>query len=144
MNRKGIVSNSTTERDILADILNGPHTGAIRGLDELSKLIHVTSPGEDSAAPLFKTKNKRLSAKKKKKKPAKRKTTHYLNEDVFDDLGEAKKSIKEFLPAGSKTIATKSRIVESAIKVLLGEFEEKGENSYLVKELLKKKDQKTK
>nr|MBF0222707.1 hypothetical protein [Desulfobulbaceae bacterium] len=138
------MSNSTTERDILADILNGPHTGAIRGLDELRKLIHVTTPKKDSMTALLRPKSRSVGAKKKKKKQAKRKTTHYLNEDVFEDLGEAKRIIKDFLPAGSKTIATKSRIVESAIKVLLGEFDEKGKESYLVKELLKKKDQKTK
>jgi hypothetical protein len=133
------MSHTTNERDILADILNDSHTGSIRGLDELGKLIHVIGPVEEHLGGDVKPRRGAASANKKKKR-GKRKTTHYLNQDVFDNLGEVKKNIKEFLPDGSKTIATKSRIVESAIKVLLGEFEQKGEDSYLVKELLKKKD----
>ena len=136
--------NTTNDRDILADILNDPHTGMVSGLDELSKLIHVGGSAEDSLAEYLKSKSESAPRKKKKKKRGKRKSTHYLNEDVFDNLGEVKKSIKEYLPDGTKAIATKSRIVESAIKALLGEFEQKGEESYLVKELLKKKGSKKK
>jgi len=134
------MSNTVNERDILADILNDSQNGSVRGLDELSKLIHVIGSDQDRLAGNVKPRRKAASPTKKKKKKGKRKTTHYLNQDVFDNLGAAKKNIKEYLPDGSKTIATKSRIVESAIKVLLGEFEQKGEDSYLVKELLKKKD----
>ncbi len=127
-------------RDILADILNARHDGKIRGLDELTALIHAvpevdarTKKGGIFSKPAVKRK-----AKPGKKK-VKHKTTHYLTEDVFSELGEAKETIKNFLPKGRKSKATKSGIVESAVKVLLEEFELKGEKSYLVQELLKKK-----
>ena len=124
-------------QDILADILNDPHTGTIRGMAELSSLIHAEEV--KSLKPrLLKPASKKVK-KVTRKKRGKRKTTHYLTEEVFEGLGEAKEIIKEFLPSGSKTRATKSRIVESAIKVLLDEFERKGKESYLVKELLVKK-----
>ena len=132
------MSNTTSERDILGDILNDSHNGSVRGLDELSKLIHVTSRADDPLTGFKGPKKGNVSPRKKKKKQSKRKSTHYLNEEVFDNLGEAKKIISEYLPTGSKRMATKSRIVESAIKVLLTEFDENGEDSYLVKELLKK------
>lgn len=133
-----MLTNNSNERDILADILNDSHSGNVRGLAELSKLIHMTSPGETLMPARSNAKKASFPPQNKKKNRRKRKSTHYLNQDVFENLGEAKRIIKDFMPAGSKAIATKSQIVESAIKVLLGEFEEKGENSYLVKELLKK------
>lgn len=124
--------------DILANILSDTSNGKIRGLDELNKLIHLMDNDESLVKPV------RQVPRKKKKRTAKRrsgkhKTTHYLTEEVFDNLGEAKEMIKDLLPEGDKVKATKSIIVESAVKVLLEEFERKGEDSYLVKELLKKK-----
>ncbi len=128
-------------KDILADILNARHDGKIRGLDELNDLIHavpdISAPGNKKGGVISKPVVKRKVKSRKKK--IKHKTTHYLTEDVFSELGEAKKTIKNFLPEGSKSKATKSGIVESAVKVLLEEFELKGEKSYLVQELLKKK-----
>ena len=127
-------------RNVLTDILNDPQTGAVKGIEELNKLIFVDSTSKVVKTKSPVTKKSIVTAKKKKrKKIVKRKTTHYLTEEVFDDLGNAKDIIKSYLPKGSKLRASKSRIVESAIKVLLDEFESKGEDSYLVKELLKKK-----
>ncbi len=127
-------------KDILADILNARHDGKIRGLDELTALIHV-APEADSQTKRggFSLKPAVKEKAKPRKKKVKHKTTHYLTEDVFSELGEAKEIIKNFLPKGRKSKATKSGIVESAVKVLLEEFELKGEKSYLVQELLKKK-----
>ena len=122
------------QRDILADILNDPHTGTIRGMDELTKLIHA-SPNDLSAKAVARP----SVPKKKSRRSRKHKTTHYLTKEVFDNLGEAKVDIKEFLPASSKSKATKSSIVESAITVVLQEFEAKGKDSSLIQELLKKK-----
>ncbi len=122
--------------DILANILNDTSDGKIKGLDELDKLIHVMSDVENPLADM----TAGATPKKKKRSPrkaAKRKTTHYLTEDVFDGIGEAKESLQKLLPNGDKMRATKSAIVESAVKVLLDEFERKGKKSYLVKELLK-------
>lgn len=127
------------ETDILANILNDTPDGNIKGLNELNKLIHVI--GGSSSNPLDKMAAN--SPRKKKirrvRKAVKHKTTHYLTEEVFENLGEAKENIKDLLPDGDKMRATKSAIVESAVRVLLDEFERKGKNSYLVKEILKEK-----
>jgi len=129
--------------DILADILADTSDGRIRGLDELNKLIHVMEGNESLTKPVNpvqrKKKKRTVKVRTVKKRTAKHKSTHYLTKEVFDNLGEAKKIIKDLLPDGDKVRATKSGIVESAVKVLLDEFERKGEDSYLVKELLKKK-----
>lgn len=128
------MSEKTKQRDILADILNDPHTGTIRGMDELTKLIHA-SPND----PAVKTVPRPAGPKKRSRRSRKHKTTHYLTKEVFDNLGEAKVDIREFLPAASKSRASKSSIVESAITVVLQEFEAKGKDSALIQELLKKK-----
>ncbi len=133
------MSDKTKTFDILGAILNDSHTGAIRGIDELSKLIyasHQDPPLKDVTQTLLGQKKKRTLSRKHKHK-----TTHYLTEEVFGNLGDAKADIREFLPAASKSKATKSGIIESAINVVLQEFEAKGKDSALIKELLKKKEE---
>lgn len=131
------MSDKTMQRDILVDILNDVHTGMIRGMDELSKLIYA-SPGDSSA----KTAASRPAGQKKRRvQSQKHKTTHYLTKEVFDNLGEAKADIRGFLPDAVKSKATKSSIVESAITVVLQEFEAKGMASALIQELLKKESE---
>ena len=116
--------------------MNDSHTGAIRGLDELTKLIHA-DPKEQLASAVVTS----PGTKKKKRLPnRKHKTTHYLTEEVFGNLGDAKADIRDFLPADSKAKVTKSGIIESAITVVLNEFEAKGKDSALIQELLKKKE----
>lgn len=125
--------------DILGDILNDSSSGMIRGIDELMKLTHV-----DSAIPQNETSPKAPRVKKKPGQGKKRKSTHYLTKEVFDNLDEVKEGIRDFLPADyAKTKSSKSRIVESAITVVLHEFEEKGKESALVRELLKKNHEKS-
>ncbi len=134
------MAEETSEQrpDILADILSDQSDGKIKGLDELNKLIYMVGGENVSVA---KRPAGKISPKKKRRTPkkTKRKSTHYLTEEVFESLDKAKKTIKDFLPDGDKTRATKSRIVESAVKVLLDEFGRRGEDSYLVKEILNKK-----
>lgn len=130
------MSDKPKQRDILGDILNDPHTETIRGIDELTKLIHAL-PNDTAVKGGIKSQ----TPKKKKRQNKKRKTTHYLTNEVFNNLGEAREDIRDFLPDAAKSRATKSRIVESAITVVLQEFEKKGKESSLFRELLKKKDE---
>ncbi|MBA3014309.1 MAG: hypothetical protein KKD63_10970 [Proteobacteria bacterium] len=124
--------------DILGDILNDSSSSMVRGIEELMKLTHM-----DSNALQNKPLAKSPKAKKKNRQGKKHKTTHYLTKEVFDNLGEAKEDIRDFLPANSKSKASKSRIVESAITVVLHEFVEKGKDSALIRELLKKNHEKS-
>lgn len=119
--------------DILGDILNDSPSGLIRGLDELSKLVYASPKASPAQAPV-----PPLAGKKRRVSVRRHKTTHYLSEEVFDNLGEAKDDIREVLSQASKSKVSKSRIIESAISVVLQEFEAKGKESALVRELLKK------
>jgi CRISPR/Cas system CSM-associated protein Csm4 (group 5 of RAMP superfamily) len=129
------MSENMKKFDILGDILNDSSTGAIRGLDELNMLIYASPKNLLPNVAL----NPSHVQKKKRKQTRRHKTTHYLTEEVFGSLGEAKADVRDFLPEASKSQATKSRIIESAITVVLQEFEKKGKDSALIQELLKKK-----
>lgn len=122
--------------DILADILNDQHSGTIRGLDELNKLIRVNA--EAPPVPKAVANSPRPKPKGRKKQ----RTTHYLTQEVFAHLGEARDGLRALLPEDAKAKANKSRIVESAITMVLQEFTEKGMESALVQELLKKLEDK--
>jgi hypothetical protein len=130
------MSEKTKKFDILGDILNDSHSGAIRGMNELSQLIFA-SPKDRLLKAAAKAPH---DQKQTRATGRKRKTTHYLTEKVFGNLGEAKADIREFLPDASKSKATKSSIIESAINVVLQEFKVKGKDSVLIQELLKKKE----
>lgn len=122
--------------DILADILNDRHSGTIRGLDELNKLIRLSTDAPPVRGAV--THSPRPKAKYRKKQRA----THYLTQEVFDHLGQARDGLRDLLPEDAKSKASKSSIVESAITMVLQEFAEKGVDSALVQELLKKLEEK--
>ena len=129
------MSDKDKQRDILADILNDSHTGNIRGLEELNKLIRLSPNAPPAKAP---SAIPATTTPKGRKGQKKQKTTHYLNRKVYDSLGEVKEGVKALLPEEAKSMASKSRIVESAVMMVLQEFGEKGKESALIKELLKK------
>ncbi|MFH1216908.1 MAG: hypothetical protein V1706_10460 [Pseudomonadota bacterium] len=130
------------KKDVLGNILqNAHHARGIPGLDELTTLIeHYSRPliakGNIPPSSLHPSP---LKTGSKKRRAGKRKTTHYLTKEVFVELNQANNFLKGLLPAGSKLMATKSKIVNYAVKMLLDDFESKGEDSELVKNILKDK-----
>ena len=132
--------NNKEKRDVLGNLMQGsPPGGAIPGLDELTMLIERYSRPlikEEKVPPL--PHSPALQSKSKKKKSSvKTKATHYLTREVFKELDVANNFLRGLLPAGSKLLATKSNIVNYAVKMLLEDFDSKGEKSDLVKKLLK-------
>jgi len=118
------------ERDVLEDILGGPQDDSAPGVDELTKLIHRDA----QLSKMVSTRKSRRTTGKKR--PRKKKSTHYLSKEIFENLGEAKEKIREIIPSEKKIRVTKSGIVNSALKMLLREFELKKEKSLLVKQIL--------
>ena len=132
--------NNKEKRDVLGNLMQGsPPGGAIPGLDELTMLIERYSRPlikEEKVPPLPHSPAVQ-SKSKKKKSSVKTKATHYLTREVFKELDVANNFLRGLLPAGSKLLATKSNIVNYAVKMLLEDFDSKGEKSDLVKKLLK-------
>lgn len=137
-----MLKKDSKKYDILGTILHGSHKQSdTPGIDELTEMIERFSKPlmtEDvkvrpqSKAHKFKGLRKSIT----QKKPIKKKTTHYLTNEVYRELDDANNFLRGLLPPGSKLLTTKSKIVNYAVKVILDDFESQGEQSKLVKNLL--------
>jgi NADH dehydrogenase/NADH:ubiquinone oxidoreductase subunit G len=126
------MAENKKKQDVLKAILNGSEDNFVPGLEELEKLIHRSVKPPEAAPVMKKPRTKR------EKRPKKRKTTYYLAEEVFENLGDAKEIIRKMLPDIQKSKISKTRIVNSALKMILKEFETKGGDSALVKQISKR------
>lgn len=126
---------AANKHDIMDELLNGG-TGADNGeIKELHNLIHQEILKAKSARSQHSANGK--EKKKKAVKESKIKTTHYLSEEIFDNLDDAKEKINTLVHKQLKSRVSKSKIVDHALKMILKDFEEKGENSPLIQEILK-------
>ncbi|MHB1013843.1 MAG: hypothetical protein ACYC2W_01000 [Desulfurivibrionaceae bacterium] len=123
------------KHDIMDDLLKGSSEDAAHGASSLARLIHRTvdtTPAKHHAD--------NASGPDPQKTPAsdsKKKSTHYLSGEIFADLDEARDKINELVHQRLKSRVSKSRIVDQALRMILKDFEEKGEKSHLIKEILK-------
>lgn len=123
------------KHDIMDALLKGSAEDATHATSSLAKLIHRTG---EKAHPKHPDGN--ASGTDQKKNPggdSKKKSTHYLSGEIFADLDEARNKINELVHQRLKSHVSKSRIVDQALRMILKEFEEKGEKSPLIKEILK-------
>jgi len=129
------MGKKSEKRDVLAEILSGAQEDVVEGLDSLYEIIRL-----ESSEPLKSDDNTRSASLSKidPKKP-KKKTSHYLTQNVFDELSKAKVNIRELLPSAPKSNVTKSNIVDIAVRAILEEYKAKGLKSALIKKVLSKK-----
>lgn len=119
-------------------------------MDEILKgFVEETTPEALSMAKLIHYLEDTTRAKNQAKKPPsppspkksgedrKKKSTHYLSGEIFADLDEAQDKINELVRQRTKSRVSKSLIVDQALRMILQEFEEKGEKSRLTKEIIK-------
>ena len=129
------------KHDIMDDLLKGSAEDATPEAPSLAKLIHrageTTSAKHPAESPSCPAEQKKTPAGDSKKK-----STHYLSEEIFADLDDARDKINELVHQRLKSRVSKSRIVDQALRMILKEFEEKGEKSHLIKEILKNPRQK--
>ncbi len=128
------------KRDVLLELLTDkPFEGVIskKEINALNKLIGDT-PQIDLTHGKQPKKTKKITAKKKKKE-IKKKTTHYISEEVFENLECVKKEIRSIIPENLRSRVTKSQIVNQALTIILKEFEARGKNSRLVRNIVQKK-----
>jgi len=121
--------------DIMDDLLKGTSEDAGHEGASLAKLIHRA--GETTSARRPANSPPSPEPKKSPGSDSKKKSTHYLSEAIFADLDEARDKINELVHQRLKSHVSKSRIVDQALRMILKEFEEKGEKSPLIKEILK-------
>jgi hypothetical protein len=123
--------NPNERHDILGELFRGEQGKTVSGLEELDALMKVCLAPK--TAPVS---GKKLLPLKRKHPDSKKKTTHYLHEDVCEGLTQAKQILKRLLPDGAKGRASKSNLVNYAVNKLLQEIEEKGVEHSVVKTIL--------
>ena len=80
----------------------------------------------------------RRNLKKRGKEAAKqkRKITHYLTEDTFENLVQAKMDIRKHVPEQYRSQISKTKIVNQALRMILQEFQLNGEKSKIMQTIL--------
>ncbi|MFA7381953.1 MAG: hypothetical protein WC001_00735 [Desulfurivibrionaceae bacterium] len=101
----------------------------------LDKMIHCFEGA--ASAKNQAEKPSRPPSSKKTTDDSKKKSTHYLSGEIFADLDEARDKINALVNQRTKSKVSKSRIVDQALRMILKEFEEKGDKSRLIKEIIK-------
>jgi hypothetical protein len=128
------------KKDIFEDILGGSEEDSIPGVEDLTELLYRR--GKPSAKASTKKSVGTPQKKREEKRLPKKKVTYYIPEKIFVELSEAKAKIKVMVPPESKSKVSMSRIVELALKSIFKELEIKGQNSSLVKNILKENQKK--
>lgn len=128
------------KRNVLSELLTGETSEGMISKKEL-KALHklIGHASQINATPDKQSEKTKKIAVRRKKKEAKRKTTHYLSEEIFENLASVQKEIRSMLPENLRAKVSKSEIVNQALTLILKEFEAKGENSKLVRNIIQKK-----
>ena len=128
------------KRDILSELLTGETSEGLVSKKELSALHKLIGNTQqvNSIHKKLPDKTKKIVLRKKKKEK-KRKATHYLSEEVLKSLDSAIKEIQTCLSEKFRSNVSKSQIVDLALAEVLDEFENKGEKSRLVRNIIQKK-----
>lgn len=139
-----------TTPDVLSDVLGDmPATPAQEKKPQAPPGMEPTEPADESKAEEQQgrgeapAKPKKAPAKATKptpEKPAepveKHAATFYLTPDSIDALEETWIKLRRLKKKGSKKDVSKSKIVELALQAALEEFEEKGKQSNVAKQLV--------
>ena len=130
------------KRDLLSDLLEGRSTEGIiskKELNAVNRLIGKPLSGTSPSKVNRQTrKTKKLTAAVKKTRKAKIKTTHYLSQEISEDLNRTHIAIRSLVPGNLRVRVSKSFIVNQALAMSLQEFASKGKDSRLLRSILQK------
>jgi hypothetical protein len=121
------------KQDRLGEILKASTNDAFEGVAELNQLIQSFGRGaKEHRGPATRQNATGTTARKRSAIP-KKKTTHYLPREIFEELGDAKERIRDLVPEAVRGMVSKSGIINQALLQVLEEFEANGRNSELVR-----------
>lgn len=124
---------ASKKQDLLGDILKAPTDDAFHGVAELNELIQLFGrSAKEQRAPAARQNVTGTKVRKRSVIP-KKKTTHYLPQEIFEELGDAKDRIRDLVPEAVRGMVSKSGIINQALLQVLEEFETNGRNSELVR-----------
>jgi hypothetical protein len=123
-------------------LLIGKSTEGIISKKELNALNRIIAGGPLFDAPVKISKQppktNKVTAAEKKGQKAKIKTTHYLTQDVCENLDKAQIAIRSYVSENLQSRISKSHIVNQALALILHEIETKGKNCRLVHTIIQK------
>ncbi|THB63874.1 MAG: hypothetical protein D6E12_16025 [Desulfovibrio sp.] len=131
------MNKKPNKTDVLEDVLSGLDEDSSPSLEELDKLIHRSFRLTQAPSPESDKRQSMLGRALRASSTGKRKTTIYLTSKLADELDNTKANIRELMPEDARSLVTKSSIVNLALRILLREYEKRGEESILVKQLNK-------
>lgn len=129
-------------KDILEELLTDSHVhGYIRQreLDDILDVIDNPFINDTSVYDYsinLEPDRKEPQKKKKRSRQPKRKMTHYLPEDTFENLVRAKMDIRKQVPEQYRSQISKTKIVDQALRMTLREFQLNGEKSKIMQTIL--------
>lgn len=119
--------------NILEEMLTGTDEEAFAGLTELSDFLARQEKPTPQEARSGKPRRKKAGPKKKK-------VTHYLSPEISEGLDRILPRIRKIVPEEKGRRISKSRVVDTSLRLLLREFEEKEKESLLVRQFLPPED----
>ena len=142
MNHNFFNLSKSRKQDVLYDLLVGKTSEGIISKKELNALKRLVEGIPSKKSP---PKNNNLPAKTKKvtfaeinTQKRKLKTTHYLSQEVSENLNMAQMTIRSLMPEDLQFKISKSEIVNQSLAMILQEFKIKGKNSRLMRNLMQK------
>jgi len=136
------MSDVKYNKDVLDELLSNSQVhGYVRQqeLDELLEMIHNPFFNDTSLYDYsinLEPDKKEPEKKKKRSRKSKRKTTYYLTENTFKDLGQAKMDIRKNVPEQYRSQISKTKIVNHALSMILQELQLKGKKSKIMQTIL--------
>ena len=128
------------KRDLLSELLEGKSTEGIiskKELNAVNRLLKVLLSGTPPSKVNRKTlTTRKLTAVGKTTRETKTKTTHYLSQEISEDLDRALIAIRTLVPENLRSRVSKSCIVNQALAMSLQEFASKGKDSRLLYSIL--------
>lgn len=128
------------KRDVLSELLSGSTSEGMVSKKELKALNNIIGAAPQATSEQSKKKQEpvKKTTTRGKIKRAKKKTTHYLSEEVFGDLDNLKNDIRSIVPDNLRSKISKSQIINQALILIMKEFETKGKKSRLVRDIIEK------
>ena len=129
-------------KDILEELLTDSHVHGYIRQRELDDLLDVIDNPFFNDTSLYdysinlEPDKKEPQKKKKRSRQTKRKITHYLTEDTFENLVQAKMDIRKHVPEQYRSQISKTKIVNQALRMTLQEFQLNGEKSKIMQTIL--------
>lgn len=121
---------------ILDDLLDNQQED--ESASELEGLNEFVFRGERSSGKTALVEHQKKDPHKNKiKKAPKKKTTFMISENISVQLNEAKAKIKIMVPEPLRSKVSMSKIVNYAVKAILDELNSAGEDSELIKKIMK-------